>query len=316
MDAFEQAKNFIDKHNSFLLASHARTDGDDLGSILALTIALRSMGKKAVPLAKGGVPASLKFMPKQNEVLEDVPEDGFGALILSGCCDITRTGIDKLIKGGYEILNIDHHQDNILFGDVNLVDKTKSSVAELVFQFLKNSGMNIDADIAKCLLTGIFTDTGSFMHPNTNASALNAAGELMKYGARTDNIGKSVNVKKDLSTFQAWGRALENTKMDPNNGMVVSVISEEDINGIGQISDDTFSGFADMLITIPEAKFSMFVKQEGEKIKGSIRSDEHKHVDVFKIARLMGGGGHKLASGFTINGKIKKTAGGWQVVAS
>ncbi len=315
--AFEQAKGFIESHEHFLLASHARTDGDDCGSMLAMVQILQKLGKKALPVAKGGVPFPLQFLPKQNEVREDVPPDLdgiFDVIILFGCNMPSRTGIDAIINSKLPILNIDHHHDNKLYGTVNLVQSQKSSVAELIYDFINFLNIEVDKDIAKCLLTGIFTDTGSFMHANTKASTLEAASDLMKHGARVDKIFNFTYKGKDVNVLKAWSKALENTRIEPQNKVAISILAEDDLKEIGLLPQDAFTGFAETLNTIPNTKFSLFIRQDGDIIKGSMRSEEVKNTDVSSIARSLGGGGHKLAAGFEIKGRIKKQAdGSWRI---
>ncbi len=312
---FEAAYDFIKNHSTFIMATHAHTDGDDLGSMLAMHQVLKSMGKHSVPVANGGVPAGLKFLPQQNEVLENVQEDNFDAIILFGCSNVGRTELEKIMAGGLPILNIDHHPDNKLFGGVNLVDKNKSSVAELIYDFIKFIGAELTTDISKCLLTGMFTDTGSFMHSNTQASTLNAAAELLKNGVRIDKIYSSTyKGNKDENVLKAWAKAIENTRIDNENQIVLSVVTEDDLKDIGDLPEDCFGGFIDNLNSIPNTKFSIFIRQEGEFIKGSIRSEERKNIDVSALAKLFGGGGHKLASGFKMKGKIHRDLqGAWRV---
>jgi bifunctional oligoribonuclease and PAP phosphatase NrnA len=320
-ELFEQTADFLAQHSKFLLATHARTDGDDLGSMLALTQALLNQGKKVVPVAWGGVPESLKFLPKQNLVLEDSPEEiippNFDAVILFGCNRRERTSLDSIIRSPLPLLNIDHHPDNQNFGQINLVDKSKSSVAELVYDLLCHMNITLNSDIAKCLLTGIFTDTGSFMHANTQPSTLVAAADLMKYGARIDKIHGFTYKSKNPETMHAWARAIENTRVDQKNQVAISVVTEEDIEEIGPLNRDTFNGFVETLNSIPETRYAIFLRQDGEFVKGSIRSEERKEVDVSAIAKSLGGGGHKLAAGFELKGRIKKQPdGGWKVEES
>lgn len=313
-ETFDKAREFLETHNNFLLASHARTDGDDLGSMLAITKYLMSKGKKATPAALGGVPESLKFLPLQQMVVEDIPDESFDAIILFGCNRKARTGINKIINAPLPILNIDHHPDNQNFGDINMIDAAKSSVAEFVYDFLIYINAPIDSDIAKCLLTGILTDTGSFMHSNTQPSTLMAAADLMKHGARIDKIHEFTYKSKDPRTMKAWARAIENTRVDTKNRIVISVITEEDLKEIGDVDNDAFGGFVETLNKIPGTRFAVFLRQDGDRVKGSMRSEERKETDVAELARLLGGGGHKLAAGFEVKGKIKKQPdGGWKV---
>jgi phosphoesterase RecJ-like protein len=201
--AFAEAKAFLDTHERFVVISHASTDGDDLGTVLAFTSILKHQGKIAIPAAIGGVPPSLKFLTGQQDVVDGFPLGEFDALILSGCGNVDRPRMPEIAAGSLPILNIDHHPDNTRYGTVNIVDPSKSSVAELTFDFFKYAGYEITPDISKALLTGIFTDTGSFMHANTTSGALLAAGKMVQAGARTDKI-YSHTQNKDLTTMKAW----------------------------------------------------------------------------------------------------------------
>ena len=315
-ELFKTSESFIISHQRFLMATHPRTDGDDCGSMLAMLQVLESMDKYAIPMANGGVPASLQFLPAHLRVVEEVPKgEIFDAIILFGCSTKERPQIQSLENLDLPILNIDHHHDNKRYGTINLVDEHKSSVAELVFDFCKYLHISITPEIAKCLLTGIFTDTGSFMHSNTKASTLRAAAELMQYGARIEKIYAHTYQSKDIRALKAWARALENTIVDPTHHIVISALTSEEMEEIGPIPEDTFGGLTETLNAIPGTKFAVFLRQEGDTIKGSIRSEEHKKVDVSYLARLFGGGGHKLASGFSVKGKIVKHSNGWRIEA-
>ena len=318
MNNFEQAKKFITDKNRFLMASHARTDGDDGGSMLAMSIILEPMNKQATLVADGGVPSGLQFLPRQNLILSELPNpvtnEFYDGVILFGCGKKTRAGFDAIINSTLPILNIDHHPDNQMYGTVNLVDAQKSSVAELVYDFFKYLDIKFNSDIAKCLLTGMFTDTGAFMHSNTQPSTLIAAGELMKYGARIDKIYESTYQSKDLNSLKAWAKAIENTRLLNDDKVAISVVTQEDLDQLGEVSNDTFEGFVETLNKIPGIKFALFLRQDGNQVKGSLRSEENKNMDVSFLANLFGGGGHKLASGFEIPGKIiKQEDGSWKI---
>lgn len=316
IEDFEKAKQLIKKSQRILLTTHERTDGDDFGTISALALQLEHAGKKVVKCVTGGVPANLEFMPGSEKTIQFLDETNFDLLIISGCSVKTRVGNEQITNLNIPILNIDHHPDNALYGDVNVVDSKKSSVAELAYEFFKFCNWEITADIATCLLTGIFTDTGSFMHSNTQASTLSTAADLMKKGARLDKIAKHTYKGKTAETLKAWGRAISNTFYDDEKKIIYSVITEEDMEGLGDSAGSTFEGFVETLNKVPEAKFAMFLKQDGDTIKGSLRSDPHKGIDVGYIAKLLGGGGHMWASGFSVIGKLERDEEGKWKVAS
>ena len=312
---FEQAKILIKQSQNILLTMHERMDGDDGGSVLALARELLRQGKNIVVSIKKGVPPNLFFLPGSYLVKDDInSSDKFDLLIACGCSTLDRCGSTKILNLKSKILNIDHHPDNGNFGDVNLVDSKKSSVAELVFDFFNFCKWPIDKDIATCLLTGIITDTGSFMHSNTQPSTFEAAAKLLRKGAQVSHIIGHTFKGKTPQVLKAWGRALQNSYYDPNHKIIYSVITEQDLHELGQLPQSAFEGLTETLNTIPEAKFALFLRQEGSVIKGSLRSDTFKNADVAKIAKLFGGGGHKLAAGFSLAGKLSKDSNGkWKI---
>lgn len=314
-ESFLKAKTALDRADKILLTTHERTDGDDLGSVLALAQQLLKQNKSVALAIKGAVPASLRFLPGSELVREDIGIMHFDLAVISGCSTIERCGNPKIINWNGPVLNVDHHPDNSLYGTINVVDAGKSAVAELVYDFFKYCGWKITPQVATCLLTGIFTDTGSFMHSNTKGSTLQAASDLMRKGARIDSITKRTYKGKNPQTLRAWGRALENAYYDAQQQIIYSILSQNDLNELGSIPSNTFEGLVETLNKVPEAKFAMFLKQDGSVIKGSLRSDVHKGTNVSEIAHQFGGGGHKWASGFSVVGKLVKDAQGkWQVI--
>jgi bifunctional oligoribonuclease and PAP phosphatase NrnA len=314
-EQFQAAKQLIDQAQRILFTTHERTDGDDLGSVLALANHLQKQGKNITLAIKGGVPEQLQYLPLHEWVQEDIDHNNFDLLIISGCSNLERSGNPKIAKGPWPILNIDHHPDNKQYGTVNVVQPEKSSVAELVYDFFRYCNWPITPGIATCLLTGIFTDTGSFMHSNTKESTLTAAADLMRKGARTATVARHTYKGKSVAGLKAWGKALENAYYDAEQKIIYSIITEEELQELGNPPLDYFEGLVETLNKVPEAKFALFLKQEGNTIKGSLRSDPHKGMDVKKIAHLFGGGGHTWASGFSLAGKlVRDEAGKWQVV--
>lgn len=314
---FEKAKLILENSKSILLTTHERTDGDDLGSVLALTHFLKSKGKKVSVVISGGVPESLKFLPMSEVVTEHFSKDtvvDFDLLVISGCSTRERTNHAEILNLQIPTLNLDHHPDNKMYGSVNVVDATKSSVAELTYDLFKFCGWNISYESAVCLLTGIVTDTGIFMHSNTEASTLAAASELVARGARISTVTKHTYEGKDIKSLKAWAKAIENAYFDPEKQMIYSIITAEELRGLGDPSMEIFQGLAETLNKVPEAKYAMFLKQDENLIKGSLRSETHKGVDVQAIAKSLGGGGHKLAAGFSILGTLTKDSQGkWKV---
>lgn len=315
MNEFEQAKQLLDQASSVLLTTHERTDGDDLGSVLALAHHLKNQGKNVAVVVKGGVPAQLEYLPLSEIVSEELPQEHFDALVISGCSVPQRVNHEGILALDLPTLNLDHHPDNKMYGNVNVVESAKSSVAELTYDFFKFCDWEITHEIALCLLTGIVTDTGVFMHSNTQASTLAAAAELMQKGARVSTVTKHTYEGKGIADLRAWSRAMENAHYDEKKQMIYSIITAEELDALGNPPMSAFEGVVETLNKVPEAKFAMFLKQDSDKIKGSLRSEDHKGVNVQEIAQTLGGGGHKLAAGFSVLGTLARNGEGkWEVV--
>jgi phosphoesterase RecJ-like protein len=309
---FKKAWALIKENQNIFLTTHESTDGDDLGSLLAIKHVLDRMGKKVTAAVKKGVPSTLKFLPDSNKVADKFTPGEYDLLIIFGCTNIRRPGFDELMGLNAKILNIDHHPDNGNFGTVNLVDPDTAAVAELVYYFFKSNKTKIDHNIATCLLTGIFTDTGGFKHANTTAEVLEVASILMKCGARIDKIASQTYGQKRPQALKAWSRGLENTRFDPDGKMIFSVLTQEDLDELGA-TDEDLKGFVELLNNVPQAKFAMLLTQDGETVKGSLRSEPHKGADVSAIAHSFGGGGHKLAAGFKVKGKLTRKDKTWEI---
>jgi phosphoesterase RecJ-like protein len=308
---FTKALDLINKSQNIFLTTHEGTDGDDLGSLLAISKFLQSLGKNVSAAVKGGIPENLLFLPLVESVKDTVPEN-FDLLITFGCNKLERTGFVALKSYAGASLSFDHHPDNGNFATVNVVDPEASAVAELVYYFLKFAEAQIDAQMATPLLTGIFTDTGGFKHANTTAETLTVAADLLKKGARIDKIAFQTMGRKRPNAIKAWARGLENARYDEEKKMVFSVLTEEELKEVGA-TDDDLDGFVELLNNMPQAKFALFLRQDGDIVKGSLRSEPQKGVDVSKIAKSFGGGGHKLAAGFKVDGKLKKEGDAWKI---
>jgi phosphoesterase RecJ-like protein len=312
--SFQEARRLLDQSRKIIFATHEYTDGDDLGAVLALAQISSLLGKETIRLAKGGVPDNLLFLPGQSEVKDSLPEDleTFDLLVAIGCGNLARTGFPELENWRKPILNIDHHGDTEQFGTVNVWDSAAAANCEIVYSMVKDWNVKIDKSIATNLLTGIFTDTGGFRHANVTALTFEIAADLLRQGAKLDLISRFTLSGKDLAKLRAWAIAIENARFDAERKMVYTVITEDDL-AKAQAREEDLDGVAELLNTIPDAEFSMLLKQRGDEIKGSLRSEPYKGVDVSEIARAFGGGGHKLAAGFKFRGKIEKTPEGWKI---
>jgi bifunctional oligoribonuclease and PAP phosphatase NrnA len=312
---FNTLNYVIKKSDSILLFAHTHPDGDAVGSVLALKYYIENLGKYAAIACFDPFPSFLEnLFPDRFEFPAHLDIKSFDLII---ACDAVERGFQKIlpeIKNEKIIALLDHHSYVSMKADINIIDTQFSSVCEILYQFFTVNKIEITKKIATALLLGILNDTGSFQHSNTTPRVMEIASSLMKKGAPLTKIIEGTFSNKNISTLKLWGRAFEKAKVNPQNGMIISVLTKKDINELGATTDD-IAQVAQILNTVPGTKFSLILSErDGGFVKGSLRSEEYKGVDVSKIASEFGGGGHKLASGFEIKGKIVETIDGWKIV--
>ena len=312
-----QIKKIIEENNNFLIISHERPDGDALGSVLAMKIALEKQGKKAIGFCADILPENFNFLPDVEKIKNDpkiVDEfvkkssdsSKLSKIILVDCSEIYRTGLKNLKKENIA-LAIDHHPVVRPEAKLSIMEVETSSASEIIFDLFKKLDIEINKDIATCLLTGIICDTGGFKHSNTSSKTLEISAELMKKGVRLNKITKKIFRSKNETTLKIWGRALARIQKDPKTGLAFSIITYDDLKECGASPED-LSGISNIISTAKEARFSLLLTEyEKGKLSGSLRSEEFKGVDVSQIAKLFNGGGHKFASGFKIEGSSKES---------
>lgn len=298
-----------------LLFAHTRPDGDTAGSVLALREHILSLGKSADiacfdPLPDYLAPfSSVIFIAPEKLELEKYK------LIIAA--DSVERGFEKIFDridhDNQVVAIIDHHPDITLEGDITIVDPTYSSVCEMVYEFFSANHLPIDRETATFLMLGIVTDTGVLQHSNTTSHVLGIISDLMKKGAPMSKIINATFNNKKISTLKLWGRAFERARINQESGMISSVLTQQDIDEFGATTED-IAQVATILNTVPGTKFSLVLSERGDGIiKGSLRSEKYKGVNVSKLAAQFGGGGHELASGFELKGRIVETEEGWKI---
>lgn len=307
--------HYIIKHSTrILLFAHSRPDSDTAGSCLALREHLVEKGKLVDIACFDPFPKFLEAISDNHFHHPDSLElEHYDTII---ACDSVERGFHKIKDKFSEkqvVVLLDHHPDITILGDLNIIDADYSSVCELVYDYLEVSQENIGKSTATFILLGILADTGNFQHANTTTRVMQIASELMKKGANLPRIISATLANKKISTLKLWGKAFEQARINPENGMIATVITKEDMEDLDPSED--LGQVASILNTVPGTKFALILSErEDGIIKGSLRSEEYKGVDVSKIAARFGGGGHKLASGFEIKGKIVETARGWEII--
>lgn len=312
---FNTLRYVIKKSSKLLLFAHSRPDADTVSSVLALKEHFTDKGKIVDIACFDPYPAYLKVISDSEFEYPDRLDISTYDTIIA--CDSVERGFHKItgkISEKQVVVLIDHHPDITLKGDVTIIDPAYSSVSEIIHDYLEFAKVNINKEIATFLLLGILADTGNFQHSNTTSRVMEIASNLMRRGANITKIVNAVFANKKISTLKLWGRAFDKAIIDGRNGMIFTVLTKKDLSEC-EASTDDIAQVASILNTVPGTKFSLILSERDDGIvKGSLRSEEYKNTDVSKIATRFGGGGHKLASGFEIKGKIVETEKGWEII--
>ncbi len=310
METFEKIINLIKKYDYFLLVIHENPDGDTVATSLGLQIALNKIGKNVTTVCKDDVPKPFAFLPASKNVRKDFLVGDYDVIIVLDCGDLRRTGFPDRLKDfarhKKRLINIDHHPKNDLHkvANINLFDESAAAVSEIVFELIRQLHIPLDKDIATCFLTSLYTDTGGFKHSNTTPRSLEHASIWLASGARLKTITKNISLNRSVPSLKLWGIALSRIHKS-STGLVLSVVTREDME-LTKATDDDLSGVVNMINTIPGSKAAVLLSETSDgRIKASLRTESDK-IDVSKIAAFFGGGGHRKASGFTIEGSLEK----------
>jgi phosphoesterase RecJ-like protein len=298
---FEAAAVAIQNAERIVLACHINPDGDALGSMLGLAIALRSIGKQVDVLSADGVPETLRFLPSSESVLPTSSGAAYDLGIGMDAGDAKRMGPNMdTILGCPSVIDIDHHVTSGVFGNIRIVDGHRASTSELVHDLLAVLGIPLTPEIAQCLMCGIYTDTGGFRYPSTSAGTYQIGAALRAAGANADVIVANVFENRTEAAQRLLGRALVQMGRSAGGAIVWSVITLADFAATGAMDSET-DGVSHALRSVRGAKVAILMREQvGGGFRTSLRCSEG--IDVSKIAARFGGGGHRLASGCTIQG--------------
>ena len=296
LDAVRQSKTFC-------VVGHLRPDGDCVGSQLSLTLALRSEGKKAICWNEDTVPDKYRFLDRDG--LFQKPRRGvkFDCVIATDCASFERLGkVVPCISHRKMLINIDHHESNTRYGDINWVSAREPSTGELVYRLLKAARWPITEPIADCLFTAVSTDTGSFQYPTTRPGTFHVGGELVARGANLARICDEVYQSYPLSRVRLLKHIYNRFRLTHHNRIAYFWLRKTDFVRAGSESDET-EGLIDHIRDIePVVVACVFEEIEPELTRISLRSKSDK-VNVNEIAAQFGGGGHSAAAGARIPGK-------------
>lgn len=307
---WDAAVELVRRSSSILLICHVSPDGDAIGSLLGLGLGLRTLDKKTTLACADAPPSKFRFLPGFESITNELDPSSFDLVIGLDSSDLLRLGSVYEMDGldSVSLINIDHHVTNLYFGDINLVDPTAASTAEIVLTLLDRLGLAIDeeytpnkTEIATCLLTGIVTDTLSFRTSNVTPKVLKAAVRLVEAGASMSQVTHYAFNQRPLKELSLLAIGLN--RLQAEDGLAWSEISLADRYALGDRGNSD-AGLVGMLARTKEVHMAaVFTEKEDYKIEISFRADPG--FDVSQLALSLGGGGHPAASGCTIEGPLE-----------
>jgi bifunctional oligoribonuclease and PAP phosphatase NrnA len=292
-------KERLDRSEKILIASHIRPDGDAIGSLLGLGLALIDRGKSVKMVLVDGVPASFKHLQGSSLIVKG-PGGEYDTFITVDCADFKRVG--KVFENiGQPDINIDHHKTNENFGKLNLIEPQEVATSAILANHLPAWDLQITRPVADALLTGIITDTLGFRTSNTNPSALRLCAMLMETGSNMPDLYMRSLVHKSFPAARYWGAGL--SRLEQENGIVWGTLTLDDRKRVGYGGNDD-ADLINLISAINGNKVGMiFVEQSDNHVKISWRALE-EGIDVSPIAKRFGGGGHAAAAGADVPGTL------------
>ncbi len=295
-----------------MLTTHVNPDGDAIGSLLAMGLALDELNIKTKLYGESSIPELYRFLPWSHRVcrrLDDIEE--FDAAMVLDCGEPARVGnLAGRIMRIPLVINMDHHCTNTRFGHLNHIDERACATSEIVYKLLRKMGSKIDQAIARCLYTGILTDTGSFRFSNTNRAAFEICQELVNAGVDPYDVAKHVYGQYSLARIKLLNRALESLEISKNGKLSLMVLTDQMMKDTGTRNED-IDGMINYARRIKDVKVAVLIQEyretrpvTGEKGRYHVSLRSDGSIDVANIALSFGGGGHASAAGFCTESQL------------
>lgn len=286
-----------------LLFCHRSPDGDTAGAALGLAMALRRLGLEPTVACADALPPSLAFLPESDSISSVLPESP-DLLVTIDISDLGMLGSMQpdlaRLRAGRTLLNIDHHASDTTYGDLNVVDTTAASTAEIIYNLVGLLGVAVDKPMAMALLTGIINDTHSFQNSNSSTRALATAAALVAAGAEADTITYHVLLRRRPQAALLWGRTLATLRLD-DQGRVASAFATSEMFQECDAETPDLDGIVEFLRNIDGVDLTILLKQAPDgHFKASVRTTER--VDAVDLTAPFGGGGHRRAAGCDLAG--------------
>jgi phosphoesterase RecJ-like protein len=304
---FQEIAEALAPAKTVLVASHLRPDGDALGSTIAFSLWLQSLGKEVTAWNEDGMLEKFRYLPCADIVRQ--PEGSgrrFDAFVALDTSVKNRLGtVLAAIEEPEVFVNMDHHVSNGKFGALNYIDATSPATGEIVFEFLQSVGATITPEIADNLFAAISTDTGSFQYPNTTARTFRVAAALIEAGVNVGRLSQAMYESQPRRRLELLRHALNEAKFDCDGRVASFSLTQADVARLGVLPEDN-EGIIDHLRSVDSVVAAVFFEElEDGKVRVSSRSKDRR-IDVCKVCATFGGGGHALAAGARMAGPLSE----------
>lgn len=300
--ALDQTLSAIRSRQRFVLSSHARPDGDSIGSQLAMAYALQALGKQVTIVNKDPAPAPIMAFPGVPTIqIADQVTGEFDAAIIMECGELSRPGVTGLEN--YFLINIDHHPGNTGYGQINWFDASAAACGEMVFTLIEELGVKLSPEIAIHIYLAILTDTGSFHYSGITPRTFDICRQCLDAGVDPVLVARNIYDTNNMGRLKLFGAVLSAMRIDSSGGIAIVYLDHEMARAAGGTYEDT-EGLVNLPLSVKEILAVVFFKRtQGDEFRVSVRSKGN--IDVGSVAKEFGGGGHKNAAGCTVTGTFE-----------
>ncbi|GFN31848.1 DHH family phosphoesterase [Paenibacillus xylaniclasticus] len=308
-ELLEQAIRFINEGDDYLVVSHVQPDGDAISSTVVIGWLLEKLGKKYTLINEGVSPSRLHYLHLSDTIINYTavkPNRTFKRVIAVDCADFRRIGdVEACFAEGYELLNIDHHPTNDLYGAVNVVHSSAAATVEILYELIVQAGLTIDEPAATAIYTGLLTDTGGFRYSNTTPRVMEIASELLKLGVNGHWIADHLLERMTMPQLKLLQLGLSRLAFSDDAKIGWLFIEANDLSATGAAPED-LEGLVNYARNVDGVEVGILFKElMNGQVKVSLRSAGM--ADVAAIAQSFGGGGHVRAAGCRLDGPLQQS---------